>query len=107
MKFLAALPILMALHAADSLAANYDLEGITKDGWIIQLDAVPPHTIRMFKPKADGSESSSTIFENEGCDLTSLFIKTKGSLLSCPGDRTVPSCRHNLRLQAACWNGLP
>jgi len=84
MKFLAALPILMVLNIADSLAANYDLEGKTKDGWVIQLDVVPPHTIRMFRPQADGSELRGTIFENEGCDLTSLFIDTKGSRFSCP-----------------------
>jgi hypothetical protein len=90
MKFLASLPILIMLNTGDSLAANYDLEGKTKDGWVIQLDAVPPHTVRMFKPHADGTETSSTIFENEGCDLTFLSISTKGSRFSCPASAKSP-----------------
>ena len=90
MKFFSALSILMMLSTVDTLAANYDLDGRTGNGWAIQLDAVPPHTIRVFKPQADGSESNSMIFENEGCDLAFLSINTQGSRFSCPASAKSP-----------------
>ena len=47
---------LIALSTSSANALNYDLYGLSSDGWTIVYNSDPPATVNVFKTLKDGSQ---------------------------------------------------
>jgi hypothetical protein len=71
---------LIALSTSSANALNYDLYGLSSDGWTIVYNSDPPATVNVFKTLKDGSRANDIEYESVGCE----FFGTKNASFTCP-----------------------
>jgi hypothetical protein len=80
------------LCAQSSIADQYLLEGVRKDGLVIGFDTIPPTTVFTQRQRKNGSSSEYTNYRDEGCELSFIPYQMPGkaATFSCPASGMSP-----------------